>query len=240
MALRQIRIGAVPNAYQYDDADYPKAISAESSIECTATPTDPNDVIRLVDVGSITGDVYGPAGSTDSNVAEFDGVTGKKIKDGSITHSSVVDAISGKFSTGLGIGGRSVPAGGIAFPAVQVAVADAHTLDDYEEGNWVPTQGTGLTVVGAFSSGGKYTKIGRLVHVVGYVYGATSVAVSAAGEICAGLPFVQDGSVGNNCGGANKNTLAAGTITAISDSSIIAVNALTACEYIEFSGTYSI
>ena len=62
-------------------------------------------------------------------------------------------------------------------------------LADYEEGTWVPTQGAGLTVVGAFTSSGTYTKIGRLVSVYGTVFGATSVATTAGTIMFAGAPF---------------------------------------------------
>ena len=63
-------------------------------------------------------------------------------------------------------------------------------LADYEEGTWTPTQGAGLTVVGTFSSSGTYTKVGRLVTVVGNVNGSTSIITSNGGNItCGGLPF---------------------------------------------------
>lgn len=62
-------------------------------------------------------------------------------------------------------------------------------FDDYEEGTWTPTQGAGLTVVGAFSSDGIYTKVGRLVTVRGRLVGSTSVVAAAAGILCGGLPF---------------------------------------------------
>jgi hypothetical protein len=78
---------------------------------------------------------------------------------------------------------------GIQFPATQSASADANTLDDYEEGTWTPSQGSGLTVVGAFSSSGRYTKIGRQVTVIFNIAGATSIAVSAGGIITNNLPF---------------------------------------------------
>jgi hypothetical protein len=79
---------------------------------------------------------------------------------------------------------------GITFPATQSASSDANTLDDYEEGTWTPSQGGGLTVVGAFGSSGTYTKIGRQVTVIGTLTGATSIAFAAAGGILTGgLPF---------------------------------------------------
>lgn len=63
--------------------------------------------------------------------------------------------------------GKLQVAGGITFPAVQVASSNANTLDDYEEGTWTPV----LTMDGTAGAGtytlqeGTYTKIGRLVHV---------------------------------------------------------------------------
>lgn len=61
------------------------------------------------------GDVYGPNLSVDSDIAEFDGITGKIIKDGGLTHASVAaanahqvaqDAIDGIIE-GDGAGGYS-------------------------------------------------------------------------------------------------------------------------------------
>jgi hypothetical protein len=71
------------------------------------------------------------------------------------------------FSSGIGVGGATAGAGGVAFPATAVAVANANTLDDYEEGTWTPVyQGsTGSAGTAAYSSSGSYTKIGRLVNL---------------------------------------------------------------------------
>lgn len=46
------------------------------------------------------GDVDGPASAVDSNIAEFDGITGKLIKDGLITHANAADAVSKKHTQG--------------------------------------------------------------------------------------------------------------------------------------------
>jgi hypothetical protein len=55
--------------------------------------------------------------------------------------------------------------GQIAFPATQVASANANTLDDYEEGTWTPvmtfaTPGN-LSISAYGVQAGAYTKIGR-------------------------------------------------------------------------------
>jgi len=113
MALKQLRIGSLPNIGQYDDGDYDKSISVDDPIECTAAPVAGSDVLRLDDVGVSVGDVYGPAASVDSNLAEFDGVTGKVLKDGSLSHADTLDAINKKHSqntdTNLGVLGTKNP-----------------------------------------------------------------------------------------------------------------------------------
>ncbi len=55
--------------------------------------------------------------------------------------------------------------GQIAFPATQNASADAHTLDDYEEGTWTPDLQFGSAKVGLTYSNnnGLYTRIGNIV-----------------------------------------------------------------------------
>lgn len=78
---------------------------------------------------------------------------------------------------------------GISFPATQVALADANTLDDYEEGTFTPAlkfggNSTGMT--GTFN--GYYTKIGNRVFF------NVEMALSAKGSstglaTVVGLPF---------------------------------------------------
>lgn len=60
---------------------------------------------------------------------------------------------------------------GIKFPATQVPSTDANTLDDYEEGTFTPyIYGTTLAGVGTYvNQYGRYTKIGNLVHVSGWL-----------------------------------------------------------------------
>jgi hypothetical protein len=126
---------------------------------------------------------------------------------------------------------------GVTFPATQVASSDANTLDDYEEGTFVPTQGAGLTVVGTFSSSGTYTKVGRLVTIAGSVNGSTSIATAAAGFMCAGLPFA---SSQQNVGGAvnSATTVSAHCITNVTD--FYSITAIGATTSIRFSATYQV
>tara|TARA_R100000988_G_C3971704_1_gene151808 strand:+ start:40 stop:711 length:672 start_codon:yes stop_codon:yes gene_type:complete len=85
--------------------------------------------------------------------------------------------------------------------------ATANKLDDYEEGTWTATYGSGG------SNTGVYTKIGRLVHVH-VIINNTSKTITS-GEI-AGLPFAVDGtlaagSIGRIIGmGETRETLGLG------------------------------
>jgi hypothetical protein len=75
---------------------------------------------------------------------------------------------------------------GITFPATQSASSDANTLDDYEEGTWTPSDGSGagLSLSTSFSI---YTKVGRLVTCSAkIVYPSTA---STASTQINGLPF---------------------------------------------------
>jgi hypothetical protein len=60
-------------------------------------------------------------------------------------------------------GSTSATGVGITFPATQVASSDVNTLDDYEEGTWTPTDGSGAGLTFA-TAAGYYTKIGRVVQ----------------------------------------------------------------------------
>jgi hypothetical protein len=73
--------------------------------------------------------------------------------------------------------------------ATNIKFGSGSLLSYYEEGTWTPAQGSGLVVVGLFSSSGTYTRVGRQVTVIFSVGGATSIAVTAAGIITNNLPF---------------------------------------------------
>ena len=101
-----------------------------------------------------------------------------------------------KASTGAAVGGATPGAGGIAFPATAVAVADANTLDDYEEGNWtaafVPSTSGTITLTAAT---GTYVKIGRAVTISG-LFTVASVSSPVGYLKITGLPF--SGGNGNS------------------------------------------
>ena len=67
---------------------------------------------------------------------------------------------------------------------------DANTLDDYEEGDWTPgiSFGGSTTGITYSSQSGKYTKIGRAVHIIWRFYLSSKGSASGHARIT-GLPF---------------------------------------------------
>jgi len=128
--------------------------------------------------------------------------TGGVLKTSNQT-DGVVSFVSNAFGIGLG-DNAAVDGKGIRFPATQSASSNANTLDDYEEGTWTPSQGSGLTVVGTFSSVGRYTKVGRFVFVSGLLSGSTSISTTAGTQMFTGLPFtvLENGATGTFTNGA--------------------------------------
>jgi hypothetical protein len=128
---------------------------------------------------------------------------------------------------------------GIDFSATP-GTGTSELLSDYEEGTWTPTDiGGALVVVGAFSSSGTYTKVGKLVTVQGQLNGSTTVAISGgANVVCGGLPF--SAAAGTLCPGSAVNgaATASAVLYANSGTSVGSVTALAASTNIFFSITY--
>ena len=79
--------------------------------------------------------------------------------------------------------------GQLKFPATQAASADANTLDDYEEGTWTPS------VTGTETSSGRYTRIGDVVTVTGYITAMSDITTTTPINI-GGLPFTNGTTTG--------------------------------------------
>jgi hypothetical protein len=127
---------------------------------------------------------------------------------------------------------------GIDFSATP-GTGTSELLADYEEGTWTPNQGVGLTVVGAFSSSGTYTKVGRLVTLNGFLAGATTIAVSAAGQMFTNAPF----TAGLTCAGVIAGFSGVGTSAGyISNGSttMSSNQAIGASTFLFFNLTYSV
>ena len=138
--------------------------------------------------------------------------------------------------------GNFVPttaAKGVNFTAnTPAAGMTSQLLNWYEEGTWTPTQGSGLTVVGAFSSSGAYTRIGRQVIINGSVTASTSLSCVSGSAICAGLPFtvLGNGSIGSY---SNGNFSVGGSVIAYI-TSIFAVGTISSTTTVTFTAVYFI
>ena len=90
------------------------------------------------------------------------------------------------------VSGTTPSLNGIAFPATQVASADANTLDDYEEGTWTISTSTSGYTISAQSA--YYTKIGNVIHIFGKVTFSAVNGSSNSAVILTGLPFTSNGN----------------------------------------------
>ena len=108
-------------------------------------------------------------------------------------------------------------------------------LNWYEEGTWTPTQGAGLVVVGAFTSSGRYTRIGRQVTISARLAGATSIACTAGGVFTSGLPYAPNAVA---AGSATSSNLG-GTVLYV-DATTYSVSAMAASGVLYMTATYSV
>ncbi len=142
------------------------------------------------------------------------------------------DAVSYVPKMTLNPTGVLYPVGGINLGGT----AAANLLDDYEEGTWTPNQGAGLTVTGAFSSTGLYTKVGRVVTITGTLSGASDISLASPGVIFTNIPFA---TVGSSSGAMNTSSLnGSGTLTIISGTTVYG-NTCPAVSTIYFALTYT-
>jgi hypothetical protein len=111
---------------------------------------------------------------------------------------ATVSFVSNAFGIGLG-DIAAVDGKGIRFPATQSASSNANTLDDYEEGTWVPSIGTQTQTFTMTEQQGIYVKVGQMVTVVG-IMSWSSKASAASGDalVMKNLPFTSNSDVNNN------------------------------------------
>ena len=152
-------------------------------------------------------------------------------------------------TTGAAVGGATPRTSGIAFPATAVAVADANTLDDYEEGTWTPSVGGTATYT---AQSGTYTKIGRLVFITGAM--TINVIGTGSANTISGLPFTAAGNAACSfayfrnlalnvvylTGQLGGTTIALEGLTAAAASTTDPINAMGSGTSLQFSATYSI
>lgn len=158
-----------------------------------------------------------------------------KVSVANLTDGRAVAMAGGSFTDNIT---QSTAAKGVNFTAnTPAAGMTSQLLNWYEEGTWTPTQGAGLIVVGTFSSSGLYTRIGRLVYVVGSFSGSTSVEVVAGTIMIGGLPFSSSGNYSVN--NAMNGSANASIQHYISGTNSYAISALAPAGTVFFSAVYS-
>lgn len=96
---------------------------------------------------------------------------------------------SASTATNCVVNGAASVTHGVVFPASQNAVANANTLDDYEEGTFTPTLTASVTNPTNYGQNGRYTKIGNLVHVEVYITFDGTSTFGSGDYTISGLPF---------------------------------------------------
>ena len=177
-------------------------------------------------------------GDTDANLFYTD-ATNSRIGIGTITPAQKLDVVGAIQSSDNIIQGTA--AKGINFTAnTPAAGMTSQLLNWYEDGAFTPNQGAGLTVVGAFSSGGKYVRIGKSVTVNFYVSGATSITAAAGNFITTNLPFAISGAGGVGIATNASPNVTVATLIPASTTNVISAGAIAATTTIYVSATYSI
>ena len=150
----------------------------------------------------------------------------------------IIDRANGSFQLENNLVFRTSGAG-IDFSATP-GTGTSELLADYEEGTWTPTQGSGLTVVGTFSSSGTYVKVGSLVFVRGIIQATTTVAAAAGNTMCGGLPFTN----ANDAGGGNATNfnvdVTSGLYSSGSSTNLFPTTAIAATFQILFGFSYRV
>jgi len=151
-----------------------------TTLTMTAAPASGVNFYVVHQAGTLESSVV-PADNTISTAKlQNDSVTGAKLENnptiaGNLTISGTTTAT-----------GKITSTAGITFGSDTAA---ENVLDDYEEGTWTPTLDAATTSPSSPTSGsGRYTKMGNIVHLYGYI---TNISVSGASgnAIITGLPF---------------------------------------------------
>lgn len=93
----------------------------------------------------------------------------------------------------------------LVFPATQIPSSDVNALDDYEEGTFTPSlSSSGGAGAAAYNwQTGYYVKIGKLVHVSGYINLSGHGTLPAGNIQVDGLPFATENLSGGQLIGVN-------------------------------------
>ena len=85
MVLRTARIGSIPDAIQYDDAEYGTAIEVDDPIRVNAAPANANDVLRQSDMPGAPADTVSSAVNITDNAVVRGNGGAKAVQDSNVT-----------------------------------------------------------------------------------------------------------------------------------------------------------
>jgi len=141
-------------------------------------------------------------GDTDANLFYTD-ATNDRVGIGIIAPTEKLDVVGKiKVSDNIVIGTSGK---GIDFSAT-AGTGTSELLADYEEGTWTPTLTTNsvdfTSVTYSAVTGGKYTKVGNVVHIQGVLRtDAVTVGSASSSVRIAGLPFTVSANTGSTANG---------------------------------------
>ena len=156
------------------------------TLENTDTGITTNDVIGQIDFYANDGSTNGTGAKVNIKAIAASGagsVTALTFGTSDSTSATAVEAMR------IDASGHAIIPAGVTLGTATGVYAAANTLDDYEEGAWVPTvngDATGVIYTGA--TGSYYTKVGNLVTI----YGAFRVTTNFTSNFIGGLPFQID------------------------------------------------
>ena len=196
-------------------------LSAPSNATVSGTNTgDQTNITGNAATVTTNANLTGPITSSGNAtaVASQTGTGTKFVMDTAPTFASTITV-----TTGASVGGATPGAGGVAFPATAVAVANANTLDDYEEGTWT------AAVVGSGTAGtyeilsqySEYVKIGAKVWLNTYITLAAAITAGGTGNLTiTGAPFTKKANHGpcGPCRFSGVDWVAGSNLTAIFNS----------------------
>jgi hypothetical protein len=176
---------------KFMDADSGFTFMNGNTVVLSGTPTITEFVVarfrgHLYIAATFTGSFAGtPYAVRSEGTIQHDGSI-SALPSGSVASTAVEGGVYANTFTGESRGGYTA----IQFPATQIASSDANALDDYEEGTFTPTLafGGGTTGITYTTRTGRYTKVGRLVHIT-IVLLLSSKGSSTGSATITGLPL---------------------------------------------------
>ena len=135
------------------------------------------------------GSTVGSIGTKGDQLYIGTGDTGLKFlpSSDSVVGATSVDGSGRDGAIDLGLGGSRFKDLYLSGGVFLGGTGAANKLDDYEEGTWTPAV-SNMTVTGTLTTAGRYTKVGRMVSIMGWIKAATSIAHGSSALI-SGFPF---------------------------------------------------